>query len=141
MAAVPIDDDTLWRTFCDRTLGQAEWTHTAHLRVAWLHLARYPVDEAHLRMRVGIIRLNAAHGLVETEVRGYHETLTRVWLVLVRDARRRTPAADSVRFVATVGLERDAPLRYYSRERLFSVAARAVYLPPDLAELPPEPPG
>jgi hypothetical protein len=62
MAAVPIDDDTLWRTFCDRTLGQAEWTHTAHLRVAWLHLARYPVDEAHLRMRVGIIRLNAAHG-------------------------------------------------------------------------------
>ena len=136
MSAVPIDDDTLWRTFCDRTLGHAEWTHTAHLRVAWLHLARYPLDEAHLRMRVGIIRLNAAHELIETEVRGYHETLTRVWLVLVRDARRRTDCADSASFVATPGLERDAPLRYYSRERLFSVAARAMFVAPDLAELP-----
>jgi hypothetical protein len=136
VSAVPIDDEPLWQAFCDRTLGHAEWTHTAHLRVAWLHLARYPLDEAHLRMRVGIIRLNAAHELVETEVRGYHETLTRVWLVLVRDARRRTPAADSASFVATPGLERDAPLRYYSRERLFSVAARAMFVPPDLAELP-----
>jgi hypothetical protein len=136
MSAVSIDDDTLWRTFQDRTLGHAEWTHTAHLRVAWLHLARYRLDEAHLRMRVGIIRLNAAHELVETEVRGYHETLTRVWLVLVRDARRRVSCADSAAFVATPGLERDAPLRYYSRERLFSIAARAMFVAPDLAELP-----
>jgi hypothetical protein len=136
MSAVPIDDDSLWRTFCDGTLGPAEWTHTAHLRVAWLHLARYPLDEAHLRMRVGIIRLNAAHGLVETEVRGYHETLTRVWLVLVHDARRRTACSDSASFLTTPGFERDAPLRFYSRERLFSVAARAMFLPPDLAELP-----
>ena len=136
MSAVVIDDDSLWRAFHDRTLVHAEWTHTAHLRVAWLHLARHALDEAHLRMRVGIIRLNAAHGLVETEIRGYHETLTRVWLVLVRDASRRMPCADSVSFVARPGLDRDAPLRYYSRERLFSVAARAMFIAPDLAALP-----
>ena len=136
MSAVSIDDDTLWWTFCDRTLGHAEWTHTAHLRMAWLHLARYPLDEAHLRMRVGIIRLNLAHGLVETEVRGYHETLTRVWLVLVRAARRRLQHADSASFLESHGIDRNVPLRFYSRERLFSVAARAIYLPPDLAELP-----
>ena len=68
-----LDDDALWRAFHDGALPAAQWTHAAHLRVAWLHLARYELDEAHLRMRVGIIRLNAAHGLVETAERGYHE--------------------------------------------------------------------
>ena len=136
MSGDALDDEALWRAFHDRTLSHGQWTHAAHLRVAWLHLARHELDEAHLRMRVGIIRLNAAHGLVETETRGYHETLTRVWLVLVRAARRRSPATDSASFLEAHGLDRDAPLRFYSRERLFSVAARALYVPPDLAELP-----
>jgi hypothetical protein len=136
MSAVSLDDDALWSAFHDRSLGSAQWTHAAHLRVAWLHLARYELDEAHLRMRVGIIRLNLAHELVETEVRGYHETLTRVWLVLVRAARRRMVHPDSASFLEDHGLDRNVPLRFYSRERLFSVAARAMYVPPDLAELP-----
>lgn len=133
---VVFDDDRLWTAFHDRTLPAVAWTHAAHLRIAWLHLGRYALDEAHLQMRIGIIRLNAAHGLVETAQRGYHETLTRVWLVLVGAARRRGLGADSTSAVADPGLARTAPLEYYSRERLFSVAARAVFMPPDLAELP-----
>jgi hypothetical protein len=136
MSDPEVFDEALWRAFHDGTLPAAQWTHAAHLRVAWLHLARYELDEAHLRMRVGIIRLNAAHGLVETAERGYHETLTRVWLVLVAAARRRAPGTDSTRLLAQPGLDREAPLAYYSRARLFSVAARARYVPPDLAELP-----
>jgi len=131
-----LDDDQLWTAFHDRTLPAAAWTHAAHLRIAWLHLARYELDEAHLLMRIGIIRLNAAQGLVETAKRGYHETLTRVWLVLVSAARRRAPEAGSSSIVNDPGLARTAPLQYYSRERLFSVAARAVFTPPDLGELP-----
>lgn len=134
--AVALDDDALWRAFHDRTLSPWQWTHEAHLRVAWLHLARYELDEAHLRMRAGILRLNAAHGLVETPQRGYHETLTRVWLALVRAARVRAPGGDSTGVLSQPGLERTAPLRYYSRERLFSLQARALFVPPDLAELP-----
>lgn len=127
MSIVPLapesvqDDEVLWRAFHDRTLPAAQWTHAAHLRIAAMHLARYSLDEAHLLMRVGIIRLNAAHGLVETATRGYHETLTRVWLLLV---------------AAGHAVERDVPLRYYSRERLFSLAARATFIEPDLAPLP-----
>jgi hypothetical protein len=136
MGGMDLDDDALWRGFHDRTLSHAEWTHAAHLRVAWLHLARYELDEAHLRMRIGIVRLNTAHGLVETPERGYHETLTRVWLVLVRAARRGSLAQDSVAFLREPGLDRTAPLTFYSRERLFSIEARAVFVPPDLAELP-----
>lgn len=131
-----LEDEALWRAFHDRTLAAAQWTHAAHLRVAWLHLARYELDEAHLRMRLGIIRLNAAHGLVETAERGYHETLTRVWLALVRAARRPRAGIDSTSIVWQPGLERTAPLVHYSRDRLFSIEARARFVPPDLAELP-----
>jgi ribosomal protein S18 acetylase RimI-like enzyme len=150
-----LDDDALWAAFHDRSLTHARWTHTAHLRVAWMHLARYGIDEAHLRMRIGIVRLNTAHGVPESPQRGYHETLTRVWLALVGDARRREPCADSATFVAQHGLarssaslrdaarpgeagalHRDAPLRHYSRERLFSLEARAMFVAPDLAPLP-----
>jgi GNAT superfamily N-acetyltransferase len=131
-----LDDDALWIAFHERSLAFAQWTHAAHLRVAWLHLARYAIDEAHLRMRVGIIRLNAAHGLVETPQRGYHETLTRVWLALVAAARTRDACTDSRAFIATHALGRDAPLRHYSRERLFSLAARTMFVEPDLAALP-----
>lgn len=133
---VALDDAALAHAFHDRTLPAAQWTHAAHLRVAWLHLARHELDAAHLLMRVGIIRLNAAHGLVETTTRGYHDTLTRVWLVLVAAARRRCLGADSTTILADPGLARDAPLRFYSRDRLFSLAARAAFVPPDLAELP-----
>jgi ribosomal protein S18 acetylase RimI-like enzyme len=131
-----LDDGGLWRRFHDRTLCHAQWTHAAHLRIAWLHLARYELDEAHLRMRAGILRLNAAHGLVETPQRGYHETLTRAWLRLVAAARRRGLGPDSMSALADPALERNAPLAFYSRDRLFSLEARAMYVPPDLAELP-----
>jgi hypothetical protein len=132
-------DDTLWSAFQGRTLPHDGWTHRAHLRVAWMHLARWPaLDEAHLRIRAGIIRLNAAHGLEETPARGYHETLTRVWLALVADARRRDAANDSEAFLAAHEglLDRAAPLRHYSKERLLSASARSIFVPPDLAPLP-----
>ncbi len=104
--------------------------------MAWLHLARYGLDEAHVLMRVGIIRLNAAHALVETAQRGYHETITRVWLVLVGAARAVDRAGDSRAFLARHDLGKELPLRYYSRELLFSLQARAMFVAPDLAPLP-----
>jgi ribosomal protein S18 acetylase RimI-like enzyme len=133
-----LDDDALWIAFHERTLPAPNWTHAAHLRMAWMHLARYGLDEAHLHMRVGIIRLNAAHGLVETPTRGYHETLTRVWLTLVAAACKVDRRSDSRTFasVHVHGLERDLPLRYYSRERLFSLEARTTFVSPDLSPLP-----
>src|SRR6185436_13798598 len=128
----------LWRAFHDATLPAAQWTHAAHLRIAWLHLERWELDEAHLRMRVGIIRLNAVHGTEETVKRGYHETITRTWFAIVASLRRIDRCHDSLEFVTSHAslLDRDAPLRHYTRDLLFSPRARAVYVPPDLAPLP-----
>ncbi len=132
------DDALLWDAFQRATVPEAEWTHREHLRIAWMHLRRYPLDEAHVLMRIGIIRLNASHGLVESVSRGYHETLTRAWLRLVASAMGATPeVADSRAFLVAHAerLAKDAPLRHYSRERLMSAEARAVFVPPDLAPL------
>jgi hypothetical protein len=135
-----MDDRALWDAFDESRIPDAHWTHREHLRIAWMFLDRHPLDDAHVLMRVGIIRLNAFHGLVETPSRGYHETLTRVWLALV--ARLRTAsevaAVSSEAFVdAHAGqLSRDAVLSHYSREHLMSVRARAIFVEPDLAPLP-----
>ena len=133
-----MDDVELWDAFDTASLPEREWTHLAHLRVAWLFSQRYGLDEAHLLMRVGIIRLNAFHGLVETAARGYHETITRVWLTLVRKLMVEIESESSNAFVAGGGawLEREALLRHYSRGRLFSAEARARFVEPDLEPLP-----
>lgn len=132
-----LGDEELWTAFAAGTLPAATWTHRAHLRVAWMFLRRYALDEAHVLLRVGIIRLNAAHGLVETPARGYHDTLTRLWLSLVAAAMRTTDAPTSDAFVdACAGaLGKDAALRHYSRERLTSVRARAIFIEPDVLPL------
>lgn len=135
-----MEDEALWGRFLAAELPHAEWTHEAHVRVAYLHVRRYTLDEAHLRMRAGIVRLNASHGLIESPERGYHETITRAWLALV--AALPAEHGEDSRSVVTrhaSRLTRDALLRHYSRERLLSLAARARFLEPDREPLP-EPP-
>jgi hypothetical protein len=133
-----MDDAELWSRFETHSLTQAEWTHEAHVRTAFMFLQRHELDEAHVRMRVGIIRMNERHGLVESGARGYFETLTRVWLVLVADARRRTAAQTSRAQLAAAPelLDRALPLCHYSRERLAERRARAIFLEPDRVPLP-----
>ena len=133
-----LSDDELWAAFGAAALHAPAWTHRAHLRVAWLFLRRHPLDEAHLLMRIGIIRLNAFHGLVETPARGYHETLTRLWLALIAALMQTADAPSSGAFVDAhqAALGKDAALRHYSRDRLMSVRARAMFVEPDLSPLP-----
>jgi hypothetical protein len=133
-----MDDDELWRRFAQKEFTPAEWTHELHLRTAFLHLARYELDEAHLRMRAGIIRLNERHGLEETPQRGYFETMTRAWLHLVGAARRRTGAASSLELLEKCPelLDRALPLRHYSKRVLMSARARAIFVEADLEPLP-----
>jgi hypothetical protein len=133
-----LSDEELWLAFGASKLPAGDWTHRAHLRVAWMFLTRHPLDEAHVLMRVGIIRLNAFHGLVETPSRGYHDTLTRLWLALVASSMKTTAAPSSGVFVDACidSLGKDAVLRHYSRALVTSVRARAIFVEPDLVPLP-----
>ena len=135
-----MDDADLWQRFSTQDLTHAEWIYEGHGRNADLHVVRWPLDEAHLRMRAGIIRLNHRHGLVESPERGYFETLTRVWLALVGAAAKRCvpPPSSSLDLLERRPelRERDLPLAHYTRERLMSPHARAVFVEPDRQPLP-----
>jgi hypothetical protein len=134
-----MNDIELWQRFSEQNLSHAEWDHRLHLRTAFLHLCRYELDEAHLRLRAGIIRLNHRHGLEESAARGYFETLTRVWLLLIHVARKREVTTTSEEFLERCPelLDRTLPLRHYSKAVLSSVRARAMFVEPDLEALPP----
>lgn len=129
----------LVRRFDDCTLPREEWTHAAHLTVALWHLLQYDWPEAVARVRLRIQRYNAAHGIRTTPTGGYHETLTLFWMRRVRafleegrnEARSLVALANNLADSA----DRNLPLTYYTRERLFSTEARAAWVEPDLKRL------
>jgi hypothetical protein len=124
-----------------RTLPRAEWTHEAHLAATTYLLMRRPHVDIDAELP-GVIRgYNESVGGVNSDSEGYHETITRVFLHGVRlflaEADSEEPLHQLVNdlLLSLMG-RRDWPLRFYSRERLFSVEARREFIPPDLAELP-----
>jgi hypothetical protein len=133
-----MNDTALWAAFAVSSLTPQQWAHETHVRTAFLFSQRFDIDEAHLRLRAGIIRLNERHGLVETSARGYFETLTRAWLVLVSDARRRTGALTSTALLTSCPelMDRGLALRHYSKGLLGTARARAIFVEPDLSPLP-----
>lgn len=124
----------------DRSLPKEEWTHEAHLAAClWIVTQRPDIDpDKDLRTIIG--GYNAAVGGVNDDHNGYHETITRCFVIGVRHWLARTGATTLVRQVN--GLlesdegQRDWPLRFYSRNRLFSVEARRDFVAPDGELLP-----
>lgn len=111
-------------------ISTAEFHHRDHLRLAWVQVRRLGPQEASGAVSAGIRRFAAAHGLD----RLYHETLTRFWVRIVAHAAEPT-FEDTLRLHPLL-LDKELPLRHWSREALFGDAARANWVEPDLAPLP-----
>ena len=126
-------------TFEACTLPRADWTHAAHLTVAFWYLVCYPLPEATGRIRAGILRYNESQGVKQTQNGGYHETITLFWTHVVR--HYLMTATLDAHLVALLNdlIGRSGtrlPLEYYSRELLFSWEARLQWTEPDLKPLP-----
>jgi|SRR5579884_1098815 len=124
-----------------RTLPREEWTHEAHLAATTYLLMKHREIDLDADLP-GLIRCyNESVGGVNSDTEGYHETITRVFLHGVRlflgEADPSEPLHELVNslLLSPMG-RRDWPLRFYSRERLFSVEARRSFVAPDLAALP-----
>lgn len=118
------------------TLPREAWTHEAHLATClWLVRERADIDLEN-DLPDTIRRYNLSVGGVNDDTQGYHETLTQLYIAGVRvhqDERPGLPLVDAVNMLLTSARgRRDWPLGYYSRERLFSVAARRGLVLPDL---------
>ena len=127
-------------TFEAGRLPKALWTHEAHLVVATYYLWSASPDESLRRLRKHIVKHNEAVGTPNDHESGYHETITRAWVAIVRDflVRRRGGSIEDVltALLMSDAADADTPLRFYSRERLFSSAARADRVTPDRQPLP-----
>ena len=132
--------EELVRRFRACSLPRPEWTHAAHLAVGLWHVSRYGRQDALVRLRAGITRLNESNGVVNSATSGYHETVTRAYVDLLSDfAARHAEKTAAQRVTALLEdplADKTALLRFYSRPRLESSEARLDWVEPDLAPLP-----
>lgn len=130
-----LTDEEFLRQFEDTSLPDDAFPHRAHLRMAWLYLRRHGPEQAIGPITEGIRRFATAKGAPGM----YHHTLTLVWVRLAAAALQETP--DLQPFEAFWRAhprlaEKRQPQRFYSEVTLWSTAARAGWVEPDLAPLP-----
>ncbi len=129
-------EEAFARAFEHGSVTPAEFDHMAHVRVAWVYLREAASsEEALTRMRDGILRFAAAAG-ASTK---YHETITVLWMRVLENVKAGGASgelADLLRAHPALA-DKDLPLQYYSRERLFSDEARAAWIEPDRQPLNP----
>jgi hypothetical protein len=133
------DVERIGRGLIDHSLPKAQWTHAAHFAAAFWIL-RQPHRVAERDMPALIRAYNESIGVANTDCGGYHETIT---LASLRQARRwlathaHLPLHRALNELLASQLGRsDWLLTHYSKERLFSVAARRGWVEPDLRPLP-----
>jgi hypothetical protein len=136
MFATAQDIEAFIQEFEGRTLPKSRWTHHGHLVVGLWYLTLHSPDDAHTIVRQRIRDYNEAVGTANTDSSGYHETLTQLFLHGIAEhilAHRTQSLPSSLAILLQSPLaHKDWPLSIYSRERLFSVAARLEWLEPDL---------
>ena len=106
------------------------------MTVALWYLVHYSGREVTARIRNGIKRFNAAKGVLTTPTGGYHETMTLFWICIISRYLLHADAERTFVELANGMIERcgdkNLPLEYYTRERLFSLQARTSWVEPDL---------
>ena len=122
------------------TLPRAAWTHEAQLGACLWLLSERPDIDVDAEIATIISRYNESVGGVNDDHGGYHHSITRAYVAGVRLFLSETDKAGlaarvNAMLLSDVG-RRDWPLRFYSRERLFSVEARRGFVEPDLAPFP-----
>jgi hypothetical protein len=126
------------RLFEAATLPKPEWTHKCHVAVASWYVLSDPTTALD-KVRAGIQRLNAAHGVEMTPTGGYHETITVVYVALLADFFSRCgdlPDIERVWAALEAFEDKAVLLRFYSRELIMSTEARYGFVEPDLQGLP-----
>lgn len=118
------------------TIDRADWKHAEHLTVALFYISTNDLETATAKMRSGIYNLLRTFGVDLTREMPYHETLTVFWMRIVADfyASENTSALLDKANELVARYDKDFPLKFYSRELLFSEEARARFVKGDLIE-------
>jgi hypothetical protein len=108
--------------------------HRQHVELTWRYLEDHDPEAATLLVADAIRRVAAAHGAPEK----FHATITGAWVRCVAVHRERWPADSFDQFIERNAALLDPKLldQHFSRELLFSGAARATVVDPDIRPLP-----
>ncbi|WP_440222046.1 hypothetical protein ACQQ2N_13245 [Dokdonella sp. MW10] len=133
--AVSVSDLAFRSAFDAGRIAPSAFDHRAHVRLAYVHLVEHGVAGAPQAMRASLQVFLASHGIAPSK---YHETLTRAWTLAVAHFMARHPGGTFESFSArsTPLFDSRVMLTHYTPARLFSDAARAAWVEPDLDPIP-----
>ena len=137
-----MNDDEFLSSFEECTLPFEDWTHRAHVKVAFLYLRKFDFDEAVSRMRQGVKAYNSANRVPDSKTMGYNETTTVAFMHLVHSIDREYsdtfPTSNADVFCDTHPqlLSKHVLRFFYSPERRMHPDAKHEFVEPDLTPLP-----
>jgi hypothetical protein len=135
-------DRQFLRAFEMRTLPFKQWTHRAHVKVAFLYLKKFRFDRALEKIASAIRAYNAANKVPESPTSGYNQTTTHAFLHLVAatiaayEPAFPSKGADAFCDAHPQLMTRHALRLFYSPQRRMHPEAKAKFVAPDLAPLP-----
>jgi hypothetical protein len=116
-----------------------QWTHAAHIRMAYLVCkSSVNFEEALSKIREGIQNFNGLHASKLTV--GFHESMTQLWTIIVWNETQKCDSSvvsDSKDFIDQNRYLMDSSLwkQYYSPALMFSPDAKRCFILPDLKSI------
>lgn len=126
-----MSDEELIAAFESTELPADQFTHTAHVRVAWWYLVHSSLPEALLRFSRALQRFADAKGATGK----YHVTVTVAWMLIIADRLSAAPSLVWAEFAAANPDLFESPSvlgRFYRPETLTSDRARRGFVMPDV---------
>ena len=121
------------RGFENGAIARENWRHAEHLTVALFYLWHHNFEYSLVKIRDGIFNLLKAFEVDLRKEMPYHETLTIFWLKTVEDFKNSKNGCSMVEVCNELieKFDKDYPLRFYTRELLFSDKARTEFVEPN----------
>ena len=115
-------DQEFLTSFNNRTILPEQFTHAAHIRLAYLYLNEFAFLEACIAMRDGLKRFAASIGKATL----YHETITIAFMCIIHDRMCSNPAMNWAQLIEAFPdlVDRQLLNGYYPQDLLMSDAAR-----------------
>ncbi len=134
--AAALSDDQFQQAFEQVEMDVKAFNHEQHVRLAWLYLKQFDLQEAFRRYKTALIKFATAWGYPGL----YHETITWYYLNLINQAMQKPDCPNEwpiFRDQNPTLLAKSPPVifNYYSKDLIASKKARATIVEPDIRPL------
>jgi hypothetical protein len=127
-----MSDSDFEQQFADCSLDPETFTHTSHVRLAWIHLRKYGIHQAIENLNTQIAQYDAVHG----DGTKFHKTLTMAAIYVVHHFVNKSRSANfddfNREFPRLNAGFRQLVAQHYSHDRLALPKAKTDFVEPDL---------